>query len=215
MYSLRYKASVITLSSLISPVRNQFLSFHLSRTRSTNHSIKMATPTPLPPITLSLAGPPDFYSITALEAYTFYGEEFSAVAFGPKRDFPENLALREKTLASQPKEKGSVNKVVKAVINVDGKEEIVGAAGWTLTVGREETETDEVKVDGDGEGKLNGDGEKNGGNEGEYGSKGWGEGANVKLCEDIFLGADAHMMRSTEGKDYASEVLPFFEPMLN
>jgi hypothetical protein len=147
---------------------------------------EMATtsnPIPLPPITLSPALPEDCYDIAALEARTFYDEPFSAVAFGPKRDFSENITRRAKSLASEPKEKGSWNRVVKAVINVDGKEEIVGAAGWTFVTERNEKE--------------------DGGNKGDAPID-WGEGANVKFCEDMFLVADGHMLRSTEGKDYAS-----------
>jgi hypothetical protein len=142
-----------------------------------------STPIPLPPITLSPALPEDCYDIAALEAHTFYDEPFSAVAFGPKRDFPENITRRAKSLVSEPKEKGSWNRVVKAVINVDGKEEIVGAAGWTVVTERNENEDGENK----GDAPID-----------------WGKGANVKFCEDMFLVADGHMLRSTEGKDYAS-----------
>jgi hypothetical protein len=156
----------------------------------------MSTPTPngptplsLPPITLSRALPQDCYEIAALEAHTFYNEPFSALAFGPRRDSPENLSRRAKILASKPKDKGKWNRVVKAVVNVDGKEEIVGAAGWSFVTGRK------------------GEGEE--GKEGEEPID-WGEGANVRFCEDMFLVADGHMLRSTEGRDYASWFPPAF-----
>jgi hypothetical protein len=151
-----------------------------------------------PTIALLRASTPDFYPIAALEARVFYPEEFSAVAFGPTRDSPENLRIREKALASQPKEKGARNVVTKAVIIVDGKEEIIAAAGWSFHLGREDGSAEEGK---DSEGK------ERDGKEGESEKKenGWGEGANVKLCEDVFLGAEKHIERSTEGMNYASE----------
>lgn len=99
----------------------------------------MAASSPLPPITLLPASAPDFYPIAALEAHVFYSEEFSAVAFGPTRDSRGNLLLREKTLASQPKEKGSKNVITKAVIlKESGEEELVGAAGWSFHLTRED-----------------------------------------------------------------------------
>lgn len=159
----------------------------------------MAASSPLPPITLLPASAPDFYPIAALEAHVFYSEEFSAVAFGPTRDSRENLLLREKTLASQPKEKGSKNVITKAVIlKESGEEELVGAAGWSFHLTREDGVVNgEIGEEGIGDG------------EGEKKENGWGEGANVKLCEDVFLGAEKHIARSTEGRNYASE---FYSP---
>ena len=166
----------------------------------------MAAPTPnsppLPPITLLPATNPDFYPIAALEARVFYPEEFSAVAFGPTRDSPENLRIREKTLASQPKEKGARNVVTKAVIHVGGKEEIIAAAGWSFHLGREDGTAEDGKEGGGKEGT------------GEKRENGWGEGANVKFCEDVFLGAEKHIERSTEGRNYASEFDLFLLPTL-
>lgn len=153
----------------------------------------MGSSSPLPPITLHPATTPDFYPIAALEARVFYPEEFSALAFGPTRDSHENLLLREKTLASQPKEKGAKNVVTKAVmIGEDGKEEIIGAAGWSYHLGIEDRTGKEQK-------------EEKGDEEQPKKENSWGEGANVKLCEDVFLGAEKHMERSTEGKNYASK----------
>lgn len=71
---------------------------------------------------------------------------------------------------------------------VDGSGEIVGFAGWGVSVG---------KVEGK-EGKEEG-GEKEG--------SGWGVGANAKLCEDVFLPADAAMLGIVGGASipHASE----------
>jgi len=114
-----------------------------------------STPPLLPQITVYPATTHDFYPIAALEAHVFYTEEFSAVAFGPTRDSHSNLKLREKTLASQPKEKGANNVVTKAVfIGEDGKEILVGAAGWSFHLGREENgegKGGDRKVEGEGE----------------------------------------------------------------
>ncbi|KAE9378195.1 acyl-CoA N-acyltransferase [Stipitochalara longipes BDJ] len=159
----------------------------------------MATPAPLPPITVLPASTPDFYTIAELEGRAFEHDELCVVAYGPSRHSHANLLHREKTLGSQPKEKGARNVVTKAVfVREDGKEELVGAAGWSFHLGREmevedgkaDEETGEKK-DGEGKEKL------------ENGTSGWGEGANVKLCEDVFLGAEKLIVRSTEGKDYA------------
>lgn len=83
--------------------------------------------------------------------------------------------------------------VTKAVlVREDGKEEIVGAAGWSFQLGREGRDEKEGERKGDQEGK------------GEKREDGWGRGANVKLCEDVFLTAEKHIDRSTQGKNYAS-----------
>ncbi len=121
-------------------------------------------------ITILPASSSDYYSLALLEGTVFSPEEFSQVAFGPQQLSHENLCSREKKLASQPREKGSRNVVMKAVINEGEKERIVGCSGWTFALGREgnggaekmgEEAVEEVK---DGEGK----GEEGGG---------WGTGA--------------------------------------
>ena len=90
--------------------------------------------------------------------------------------------------------------VTKAVlIGEDGKEEIVGAAGWSFHLGRE----DAIVAGEEGE-KNDGEGKE----ELEDGG-GWGEGSNAKLCEDVFLGAEKMFDASTEGRNYASEFALF------
>jgi hypothetical protein len=124
----------------------------------------------LTPITILPASPSDYYSLALLEGTVFSPEEFSQVAFGPQQLSHGNLCSREKKLASHPREKGSRNVVMKAVINEGEKERIVGCSGWTFALGREgnggaeevgEKEAEEIK-DGTGKGEEEG---------------GWGTGA--------------------------------------
>ena len=91
----------------------------------------------LTPITILPASPSDYYSLALLEGTVFSPEEFSQVAFGPQQLSHGNLCSREKKLASQPREKGSRNVVMKAVITEGEKERIVGCSGWTFALGRE------------------------------------------------------------------------------
>ncbi|TAQ89382.1 hypothetical protein B7494_g2266 [Chlorociboria aeruginascens] len=123
----------------------------------------------------------DFPTLARLEADAFRDEEFSMVAFGPEGNSEENLAIRAVAMARQPTEPGKTMRFMKAVIEKEGKEEIVGFAGWGKVIGREKTE--------EGGGK-------------EKKQYSWGIGANVKLCEDVFLKADEDMERAIEGKDY-------------
>jgi hypothetical protein len=78
--------------------------------------------------------------------------------------------------------------VVKAGVNVEGKKEIVGPAGWSFVTGRKEGEGEEK-----GEEPID-----------------QGEGANMRFCEGMFLVADKHMLRRTGGGDYASWFPPSF-----
>lgn len=145
-------------------------------------------------IRIEPALPTDLYAIGALECLTFYDEPFSAVAFGPTRDSVKNLTLCAQDRAKPPKRKGQTNRVVKAVSVIEqGKEEIVGAAMWFFVVGRKEGDDDLLAVDKEEKEKD----EENPG--------GWGKGANVKFCEEIFGRGDESMWRSCEGGDYASK----------
>ncbi|KAK0109148.1 hypothetical protein ONS96_002973 [Cadophora gregata f. sp. sojae] len=180
------------------------------------------------PITLITATTPQHYSqISALENHVFYDDPFTIVAFGPERDSPANIELRAKGLAKQPEKEGERCVVVMAVMGEDRKEdgnenkEIAGAAQWRFVTGREAEENrkagDEMKSDGgettEKESAQSGGKEKQKRDEYEEEDEqdtgnGWGIGANVKFCEDVFLVADEHMLRSTKGRDYASECLP-------
>lgn len=107
------------------------------------------------------------------------------------------MEFRAKSLAHVPKP-GETLRNIKAVTTLpDGTEEIVGFASWTTCVGRGGSDGEKGRLgmtEGWGEKKVEGK-EKNT----------FGPGANVKFCEDAFLRGDEHMMRSTVGRDYASE----------
>lgn len=98
--------------------------------------------------------------------------------------------------------------VVKAVLAEGDGETIVGAAQWRFVVGREREGVAGVSAgageDGNPEKKEEAIGKLEEGDETEK-KDAWGIGANVKFCEDVFLVADEHMIRSTQGRDYASE----------
>ena len=147
-------------------------------------------PLPLPPITLSPASPSDFIPIVSLRSQAHWNDAFSIVAFGPDRDTPETREVRAQALAKKPKERGRRNVFVKAVLVTEGVEEIVGAAGWSFNLGKGEEGNERGNEEGD---------------EVEEESEGWGEGANAKLCEDVFFWGDEMMLKKTELRDYASE----------
>ncbi len=136
----------------------------------------------------------DYYTISALENRVFYADHFTIVAFGPQRDSEANIQKRAKGLAKAPKREGDREIVVKAV-NTNG--EIVGAAAWSFTLngGEERGDVNEASQAKE---------TKEGGAEGGEEKDSWGIGANVKFCEDVFIVADEHMLRSCEGKTHAS-----------
>ncbi|PVH85249.1 hypothetical protein DL98DRAFT_54897 [Cadophora sp. DSE1049] len=171
------------------------------------------------PITLLPALTPNHYTqISRLENHVFYNDPFTIVAFGPERDSSANIEMRAKGLAKQPEGEGERTLAVMAVLEKEGGEgeegegEVVGAAQWMFVTGREmeakgsggqgrsgEKKLDDGKVDGEVGGDVKEDekeAEQDTGN-------GWGIGSNVKFCEDVFLVADEHMLRSTKGKNYA------------
>lgn len=79
---------------------------------------------------------------------------------------------------------------MKAVTS-EGK--IVGLTQWSWNfVGEKDEEKFGGKVEDEKKDGIGGEG------------GGWGKGANVKFCEDVFGGADRHMARSCGGGDYAS-----------
>lgn len=121
------------------------------------------------------------------------------------------------------------------IVDGKGEEEIVGMAGWTFyfwredqskKVGREGEAEEDNGQDEEGA-EVNGKEEEKEGWENGNGGEGeeqeepvkelseeerkkinegvWGKGANFRFCEDAFCVADDHMLRSTEGKNYASK----------
>ncbi|KAG4440517.1 hypothetical protein IFR05_003987 [Cadophora sp. M221] len=167
-----------------------------------------------PPITITRATPPrDYTLISALENRVFYHDPFSIVAFGPERDSPANIEARAQSFARQASPEGGSAVFVKAVLGERGVmggdgETIVGAAQWNFVVGRERdgvvdagagAEEDKKREDRKDEERK----EVIEADEGAEKKNVWGIGANIKFCEDVFLVADEHMIRSTEGRDYA------------
>lgn len=149
--------------------------------------------------------------ISRLENRVFYDDPFSIIAFGPERGSEANIEVRARSLARQPEGKGDAerNSLVMAVLKAEGGEqdedrdgegEIVGFAEWEFVTGREKG------MEAKGAGRSESNEAKGEGEEGDGDEDGWGTSANVKFCEDVFLVADEHMLRSTEGKDHASEL---------
>ncbi|KAH7419995.1 hypothetical protein BKA64DRAFT_634647 [Cadophora sp. MPI-SDFR-AT-0126] len=162
-----------------------------------------------PYITIRLATTPQHYTqVSRLENHVFYNDPFTIVAFGPERDSVANIEMRAKGLAKEPEREEERTEVVMAVIDKEGGEmgcedgEVVGAAQWRFVTGREREAKGGGGQDGSGGGGKKRDEDEKGEEEKDTGS-GWGIGANVKFCEDVFLVADEHMIRSTKGKDYA------------
>ncbi|KAH9218782.1 hypothetical protein DL95DRAFT_385010, partial [Leptodontidium sp. 2 PMI_412] len=154
----------------------------------------------------TVTSPQDYHLISALENRVFYNDPFSIVAFGPERDSLANIEARARSFASQPSAEGESAVVVKAVLAEGDGETIVGAAQWRFVVGREREGVAGVSAgageDGNPEKKEEAIGKLEEGDEAEK-KDAWGIGANVKFCEDVFLVADEHMIRSTQGRDYA------------
>jgi hypothetical protein len=132
----------------------------------------------------------DFDLLARIESAAFDKEEFYKVAFGPQRKSDEAMAFRARQMAKIPTTPGVTARYVKAVMKgEDGQEEVVGFAGWgeyLIQEGALEDQKGDSKVD-----------EKN--------QNPWGPGANARLCEDVFLPADKHMLEATGRRDYASE----------
>ncbi|CZS87874.1 uncharacterized protein RCO7_00855 [Rhynchosporium graminicola] len=159
------------------------------------------------PITISRAtSPEDFHQVATLENRVFYNTPFSSIAFGPQRGSDANIEERAKGLAKQGSvaTEGGVTKVISRDEN--GEELIAGAAVWSFVVGRESEKSLQAddKNEGQEEKEEDGAGEKKG--------SGWGIGANVRFCEDVFLVADGHMVRSTKGRDYAKLAVLIVSP---
>jgi hypothetical protein len=150
-------------------------------------------------ITLHPVLPSEYSAVARLETEAFWDHDFSSVAFGALRGSDAAITGRAASFAKAPKNPRERIKYVKAVrILQNGREEIVGFAGWSFVNGKEEV-VDSV------ESWEEKDEEK------EKEASPWGPSANVKFCEEVFLAADESMMRSMEGDDYASTLL--FHPI--
>ncbi|KUJ15778.1 uncharacterized protein LY89DRAFT_685719 [Mollisia scopiformis] len=133
----------------------------------------------------------DYHPIAALETHVFHDDPFSIVGFGPLRASPSNIARRAANLAAPSSRPGEWSLVTKAV---DERGVVVGAAVWGLVTGRK--------------GEVNG-GKEEGKEKGEWKQEDWGESANQRFCEEVFVRGDEHMVRSCGVGDYASEFCLF------
>lgn len=143
-------------------------------------------------ISISTASAEDFHAIATLESHTFHDEPFSIVAFGSLRSSPSNISRRAIQFNTiNPLNRhgqlkiGEWNVVHKAV---DENGHIVGAAVWTFVTERERKKNEDV----------------NGLRKEEWKQEEWGETANRRFCEEVFLRGDEIMVESTKGLDYAS-----------
>ena len=150
-----------------------------------------------PTIKLVPVLPGDFPALARLESAVFGETDVGAVGFGPDRNSDAALDQRAIILGAPPKLGETVRNMKLVRVGPEGDQEIVGYAGWVICVGR--TGSEEEK------GKL---GTKEAWAVQEApGPEPFGPGADVKFCVDVFVRADEHMARATEGKDYASELL--------
>ncbi|KAM3075069.1 hypothetical protein ACMFMG_007472 [Clarireedia jacksonii] len=124
---------------------------------------------PPPKVTLRPATPADFPTLALLEHLAFEHDAFSDVAFGRDRGSPEALAKRAQQLGEL-----TAGRYVKAVIDEEGVEKIVGFAGWSEGVGKGKS----------GEPEGNGNAEK---------EKIRLAGGNVELYEYTFAKGDEYM----------------------
>jgi hypothetical protein len=149
-------------------------------------------------VTLSPVLPSDYPAIARLEATAFWDDDYSTVAFGPlhARASDEVIAGRAKTLAAEPRPGVRQRGVKAVVVGPEGEEQIVGFASWGFMVGRGGADEEKAKEERALEEKALEDEKRS-----------FAPGANVKLFEDSILKGDEHMERSTEGRDYASELI--------
>ncbi|EPE28552.1 Acyl-CoA N-acyltransferases (Nat) [Glarea lozoyensis ATCC 20868] len=145
-----------------------------------------------PPATLIPCTPHDLPLLAKIESTVFLHDPFAIVAFGPKKDTAENLALRTKGLLKTLKpQQGKRTKYVKAVLGGV----VVGWSSWSFV------DVGEGVVKGGAEGE--GDGEGEGKGEEKEEDVGWGISANIEFLQDVFIKGDEMMMKSTDSKPYA------------
>lgn len=150
-----------------------------------------------PTIRLVPALPSDFHTLARVEAAVFGETEVGAVGFGPDRNGDAAMDQRAAVLGAPPKLGETVRNMKLVRVGPTGNEEIVGYAGWTICVGRTGSEEEKKRLGTKEAWAVQEDPSE----------ERFGPGADVKLCTDLFVRADEHMARATEGKDYASELL--------
>ncbi|KAL5354479.1 hypothetical protein ACLOAV_000568 [Pseudogymnoascus australis] len=152
-----------------------------------------------------LAG--DYPALARLESAVFGETDVGAVAFGPNRNTDAAMDLRAALFGSAPKLGETVRNLKLVRLGPTGDQEIVGFAGWVICEGRTGSEEEKRRL-GTREAWAVED---------DPGEEPFGPGADVRFCSDLFVRADEHMARATEGKDYAKlrtlAVLPEYQRM--
>ena len=162
-------------------------------------------------ITLASVEPSDYLAIARLMGAAFAHEEFGVVAFGPERNSDAAISYRARTFAKAP-HAGETNQYMKAMMShPDGREEVVGYAGWTTCIGRTGSEEEMVRL-GTKEGWAQEEREKAEkeerlkegkqceGDEDMFGPD--SKHGNAKLREDSFGKGDEYQAMLSEGRDY-------------
>lgn len=150
-----------------------------------------------PTIKLVPVLPGDFHTLARLESAVFGETEVGAVGFGPDRNGDATMDQRAAVIGAPPKLGETVRNMKLVRVGPTGNEEIVGYAGWTICVGRTGSEEEKKRLGTKEAWAVQED----------RGEDRFGLDADVKFCTDLFVRADEHMARATEGKDYASELL--------
>ncbi|KFY03997.1 hypothetical protein O988_01066 [Pseudogymnoascus sp. VKM F-3808] len=151
--------------------------------------------------------PVDYPALARLESVVLGETDVGIVGFGPNRNSEAAMDQRAAMMGAAPKPGDTVRDMKVVRVGPAGDEQIVGYAGWLICVGR---------TGGDDEKTRLGTREAWAAQQAP-GAEPFGPGADVKFCMDMFVRADAHMARVTEGKDYAKlrmlVVLPEFQRM--
>ncbi len=158
-------------------------------------------PLPLPTFSILPLQEGDHLPIANLERLVFSTDPITVYAFGPNRNSPAAMHKRAHHLANPPTD--CVIRMRKAV-SADASGRIVGFAYWKfhLDPHNDEAGKDSKAPNGDviGDGKE----EKEGGEgKGTVTSTPWPEGANVELCEAVFVKADKLRERLLKGSPHA------------
>jgi predicted GNAT family N-acyltransferase len=138
-------------------------------------------------ITVLPAQPSDFLTLARVEAAACANSNLSLVAFGPASQ--EGHSHRAGSLA-KPRVPGEVVKIVKALMaGVDGKEKIVGWAGWSKFTAGEAVATEKGEEEDE--------------------EKHFAGTACPRLCVDVLVRGQDFMKESCGEKDYVGEFCYF------
>lgn len=150
-----------------------------------------------PAINLVPVLPGDYPAIARLESAVFGETDVGAVGFGPNRNTDAAMDLRAALLASAPKLGETVRNLKLVRLGPTGDQEIVGFAGWVICEGRTGSEEEKRRLGTREAWAVQED----------PGAEPFDPETDAQFITDLFVRADEHMARATEGKDYASELL--------